>query len=203
MDRWGVKAIFRAAYRPSGNGIAERNHRSVKRTAARCKISIPHALFWYNATNKSVGGVSPAELLGGVRWRLPPIPGELPSSNGNTRESHGTSGLSQGTSSEESEPETATDSDGETTEQSTDGEAEDDRTNEGITVGDEVFTRPPTARCNAQWPRGVVTGINSDRSVDVNGIPRHVADVRLAPGFGDSYRRRLRRTNVNPAAYKE
>jgi len=207
LDRWGVKAIFRAAHRPSGNGIVERNFRTVKRTAARCRISIPHALFWYNATKKDVAGASPAELLGGARWRLPPIPGGLPSFDRNTRVSHETSRLSQDSSSEESETDTEMqspgDSDGEIAEHSEDSEGENRRTNAEIAVGDEVFTRPPTARCHTPWPRGVVTGINSERSVDVNGVPRHVADVRLAPGFGNSYRRRLRRTGVNPTAYEK
>ncbi|XP_065668199.1 uncharacterized protein LOC136088420 [Hydra vulgaris] len=32
---WGVSILFRCAYRPSGNGIVERHHRTIKRMAAR------------------------------------------------------------------------------------------------------------------------------------------------------------------------
>ena len=34
-ERWGVSVNYRAAYRPSGNGIVERHHRTIKRMAAR------------------------------------------------------------------------------------------------------------------------------------------------------------------------
>jgi transposase InsO family protein len=33
--KWGVKRMFRCAYKPSGNGIVERNHRTIKRMVAR------------------------------------------------------------------------------------------------------------------------------------------------------------------------
>ncbi|XP_029657149.1 uncharacterized protein LOC115231222, partial [Octopus sinensis] len=35
LDRWNVCRLFRAAYRPSGNGIVERHHRTVKVIAER------------------------------------------------------------------------------------------------------------------------------------------------------------------------
>ncbi|XP_065650640.1 uncharacterized protein LOC136078767 [Hydra vulgaris] len=49
-EKWCVKNKYRCAYRPSGNGIVERNHRTVKRTAARAQICPLVAVFWYNAT---------------------------------------------------------------------------------------------------------------------------------------------------------
>ncbi|KFD49597.1 hypothetical protein M513_09540 [Trichuris suis] len=47
---WGVRLRFRCAYVPSGNGIAERCHRSVKVIAARKGCSIPEAVYLYNVT---------------------------------------------------------------------------------------------------------------------------------------------------------
>ena len=50
MKRWGCRVHFRCAHVPSGNGISERNHRSIKRIAARAKCSVPEAVYWYNVT---------------------------------------------------------------------------------------------------------------------------------------------------------
>ena len=41
--------------------------------------------------------------------------------------------------------------------------------------------KPPVSRCTTPWGKGVVTEINSDNNVEVNGIPRHVADLRRVP----------------------
>ena len=30
LDKWGVRCFFSAAYRPSGNGIVERHHQTIK-----------------------------------------------------------------------------------------------------------------------------------------------------------------------------
>uniref|UniRef100_A0A5S6QA32 Integrase catalytic domain-containing protein n=1 Tax=Trichuris muris TaxID=70415 RepID=A0A5S6QA32_TRIMR len=50
MARWGVNLRFRCAYVPSGNGIAERCHRTVKVIAARKGCSIAEAVYLYNLT---------------------------------------------------------------------------------------------------------------------------------------------------------
>ena len=47
-----------------------------------------------------------------------------------------------------------------------------------ITVGDEVWVKPPDARCTSTWKRGVITDINSANNVSVDNMPRHVLDVR-------------------------
>lgn len=44
-DEWGVRLRFSAAYRPLGNGIIERNHRTVKRGAARTGQAPEQAVF--------------------------------------------------------------------------------------------------------------------------------------------------------------
>ena len=36
------------------------------------------------------------------------------------------------------------------------------------------------------WPVGTVTDISSSQKVEVNGIPRHVADVRVVPRENDT-----------------
>ena len=207
---WGVKTVFRAAHRPSGNGIVERNHRTIKQIAARGAMSVARALFWYNATAKSKGRRSPAEGLTGARWRLPPIPGEDRPETSDClyggRQLHNDPSLppislpSTGSdSSSESSDDGGSDLDSGSDEANS--EADEDRGDHGIAVGDQVFVRPPGARCTTPWPRGEVTQICSPQTIEVDGTPRHVADVRLAPGFGSAYRRRLRRTNVNPSAY--
>ena len=33
-----------------------------------------------------------------------------------------------------------------------------------------------------RWKDGVVTSLPSERSVEVGGVPRHIADVRAVPG---------------------
>lgn len=43
------------------------------------------------------------------------------------------------------------------------------------------FVKPPDARCTTRWKNGVVTAIPSERSAEVGGIPRHIADVRTVP----------------------
>ena len=46
--------------------------------------------------------------------------------------------------------------------------------------GDRVVVKPPNARCDTRWSGGTVTRVNSPWNVDVNGVPRHIQDVRLA-----------------------
>ena len=50
--------------------------------------------------------------------------------------------------------------------------------NSRVQIGDEVWVRPGLARCSTQWGRGFVTGINSDNNVEIDGVPRHILDVR-------------------------
>ena len=45
-------------------------------------------------------------------------------------------------------------------------------------TGDTVWVRPPTARCDTRYDRGVVTGVVSEQAVEVGGVPRHVRDLR-------------------------
>ena len=45
FDNWKINTYFRVAYRASGNGIIERNHRTVKAIAERSDIT-PQKLFF-------------------------------------------------------------------------------------------------------------------------------------------------------------
>ncbi|XP_029642717.1 uncharacterized protein LOC115217217 [Octopus sinensis] len=53
LDRWKVRRLFRAVYRPSDNGIVERHHRTVKVIAECGHISPLEAIFWYNMSPRS------------------------------------------------------------------------------------------------------------------------------------------------------
>ncbi|KRX80127.1 hypothetical protein T06_5078 [Trichinella sp. T6] len=50
IARWGVRVRYRCAYAASGNGIAERCHRSVKVIAARKKCTVEEEMYLYNVT---------------------------------------------------------------------------------------------------------------------------------------------------------
>ena len=62
---WNVAQRFRAAYRPSGNGIAEHIHRTIKTMAARSGEGPVQMVFWYNlAAREGVNGeTSPVWVL--------------------------------------------------------------------------------------------------------------------------------------------
>ena len=135
-SKWSVSLRFRCAYRPAGNGIVERIHRTIKRTAARSGCSPVEAVFWYNLAPLSRDPDSaPSTILyrSGYKWRNPNA--ELPAA-----------------------PPAPPESD--------------------FQPGDLVFAKPDNARCSTQWPVGRVTGVLSDQAIEVNGVPRHVADCR-------------------------
>ena len=73
LDTWGVRCFFRAAYRPSGNGIVERHHQTVKVLAERSGISPQEAVFWYNLTPKTGQKVDsmPQNAIFKYEWQHP------------------------------------------------------------------------------------------------------------------------------------
>ena len=134
LDNWSVRWFFRAAYRPSGNGIIGRHHRTIKAMAERGNISPMEAVFSYNMS-PSAGQADnsvPQRTVFRYEWRHPAVQPDLK------------------------------DHDTETT----------------VKVGEEVWVKPAGARCTALWPKGVVTAINSRNNVSVDGMPRHILDVR-------------------------
>lgn len=132
-DKWGVRQFFRAAYRPSGNGIVERHHRTIKAAAERSNISPMEAVFWYNMSPKTGQreATVPHRAIFTYKWRHP---------------YHKAADI---------EDEEAT-----------------------IKVGEEVWVKPPNAKCTSRWGRGVVTGTQSKNNVMVDGVPRHILDLR-------------------------
>ena len=77
LDEWRVRLRFRCAYVPSGNGIIERYHRTVKRIAARKRCTIPEAVYWYKVTPKDdvSSATAPANMVYRYRIRLKGING--------------------------------------------------------------------------------------------------------------------------------
>ena len=134
LDNWSVRRFFSAAYRPSGNGIVERHHRTIKAMAERGNISPMEAVFWYNMSPRAgqADNSVPQRTVFRYEWRHPAVQLEL--------KGHDT----------------------ETT----------------VKVGEEVWVKPADARCTALWQKGVVTAINSRNNVSVDGMPRHILDVR-------------------------
>ena len=60
-----------------------------------------------------------------------------------------------------------------------DAEAEfDDSGCSPYDVGDVVFVKPVDVRCDVQYKTGVVTGVVSEHAVEVDGVSRHVRDLR-------------------------
>ena len=140
LKSWRVDHIFSCAYRHSGNAIAERNHRTIKRMVARSGGSVERMVYWYNNTPNS-DDVVPADEV----FRYQSV---LPSS------------LTRGTA----------------------GERDRGKLSNPYKVGDEVFVRPPNARCTTPWNRGIVTRIVAQMVVEVDGTNRHVSDVRRVVG---------------------
>ena len=133
---WRVRRRFRAAYRPAGNGIVERHHRTIKARAARAGADPLRIVFWYNlAAKEAVKDVSaPCMDVFRYKWRHPLV---LP--------------------------------------------PEDEGGASGFRVGDRVWVKPPTGVCTAKWAEGRVTEVTSTSNVSVNGVPRHVSDIRRMP----------------------
>ena len=136
LGRWGVSPCYRAAYRPSGNGIVERHHRTIKVSAERGDISPIEAVFWYNMSprNGQNDNSVPQKALFTYEWRHPGNVAIQDSPQMDLR----------------------------------------------IEVGEEVWVKPPNARCTTKWKKGRVTKINSRNNVEINGMPRHILDLRPA-----------------------
>ena len=118
---WAVRLAFRGAYKPSGNGIVERNHRTIKRMSARSGRSVEYSVFWYNVTPHCDQRIIPSRKLITYKWR-----------NSFLEESTGKKTVH-----------------------------DHERTSSEFVVGDEVWVKPPGARCTTPWKPGVVTGVNS------------------------------------------
>ena len=47
-----------------------------------------------------------------------------------------------------------------------------------IRVGEEVWVKSPDAKCTTQWERGTVTDVHSHNNLRIDGMSRHILDVR-------------------------
>ncbi|XP_045105468.1 uncharacterized protein LOC123500980, partial [Portunus trituberculatus] len=75
-SRWGMAVRYRCANVPSGNGISERNHRTVKTIQARKSCSVPEAVYRYNTLPRgNDAGSSPANMIFCYEFRLLGIDG--------------------------------------------------------------------------------------------------------------------------------
>ena len=132
---------FRAAHAPSGNGIVERNHRSVKVIAARKQCSIAEAVHLYNITPRD--GTTATEAPASVVYRYRVQQYVQP-----------------------------------TQEQTAEGTTRNDDASEDYSTGDAVWIRKRGARCTSMSQPCVVKRVTSSQVVEVDGMPRHVRDVR-------------------------
>lgn len=135
-ELWGVALRFRCAYVPSGNGIVERSHRTIKRIASRKRCSIPEAVYWHNVTPKDVHSpyTAPANAIHKYQIRLKGLDVAITPGAENTLNP--------------------------------------------FQLGDRVWVKPPGYRCHTKFGTGVITRIISDQAAEVDGMPRHVRDLR-------------------------
>lgn len=135
-DGWGVHLRFRCAHVPSGNGIIERNHRTVKTIAARKGCTVPEAVYWYNVTPKDdvSPSTAPANALHTYRVRV--------------------RGLESSSLPEPEPPQ------------------------KNIKEGDVVWVKNPRGQCTTRYGTGHVTEVISPQAVRVDGVPRHIKDLR-------------------------
>lgn len=140
-SRWDITLLFRAAHEPGGNGIVERQHRTVKVMVARQKCTVPEAVHRYNFTPKDdqQAATAPAQELFRHTGR------DLVFS-------------SHDTISPETGPR--------------------DGRQRGYEVGDPVWFRKRGDQCSQVSSRGVVTRLISPQTLEVNGVPWHIRNVR-------------------------
>ena len=143
--RWRVTVRYRAAHVPSGNGVVERSHRTIKVIAARKRCSVAEAVHLYNVTPRE-----------GERDDSAPFCGV------HTYEPRDCVTMADGS-----------------TERTEAREAQLPAVEpDGYAVGDLVWVRRSGTRCTEQSGRGTVTAVVSPQVVEVDGMPRHVRDLR-------------------------
>ena len=47
-----------------------------------------------------------------------------------------------------------------------------------VICGDKVWVKPHRACCTSLWNSRIVAKVNSEHNVEVDGVPRHVCDMR-------------------------
>ncbi|KAK4312976.1 hypothetical protein Pmani_015641 [Petrolisthes manimaculis] len=136
-SRWGMVVKYRCANVPSGNGISERCHRTVKTIQARKNCSVAEAVYRYNTMPKgNDSDTAPANQIFRYEVRLLDIDKVNEERPLAVHQSH-------------------------------------------YNVGDRVWIRHPSRRCNMKSLLGTVTKVVSAQNVEVDGMPRHVRDLRV------------------------
>lgn len=149
---WNVGHILSGAYRPEGNGLVERNHRTIKRSACRGNQSIAKVVSFYNSTRHVSICAVPYELLFVARNRL--------------------SGTRESRQSLDSRPAFK-----KCNIRSVSGKIRDNP----FQVGDLVYVKPANARCTTRWlgPIRVSRVINSVKvALDGTVGQRHISHLR-------------------------
>ena len=155
LARWKVVQLFSCAYRHSGNGIVERNHRTIKSVVMRSGKPVEEAVYWYNNSMR-VNGVVPVEAVYRYKLRLM-------------------------------------------------GEGSEDQpvilTHQIFSVWDMVYVKPPKVKCTSAWDIGKVTNIVSEQAVEVDGVYRHVGDLRF--GWSEAVQDKVTRNDGGEPANAE
>jgi len=133
-DEWNVKQVFRCANRPSGNGVVERIHRTVKRMAGRSGRSPLAMVYFYNISPRVAHKMdsSPYYLF----FDRQPYVCRVDRQRGVLHD---------------------------------------------FKVGERVYVKPMNAPCHLPWPIGRVTNSGEGVAVEVDGVQRHVSDLRKVP----------------------
>lgn len=154
LSEWEVQAQQSCAYRPQGNGVAERAHRTIKRSVKRSGRPVEYIVFWHNNT-RGCRKLSPYEMVFGM------------------------TSLKPGVSSERHPIKRDFTSD------VVDEDLYDQLERNPFVVGDKVYLRPPSGKCDEDWSGPhTVTDLRSNVSAVINddGVSRHVSYLRLVPG---------------------
>ena len=155
LEDWEVEAEFSCAYRPQGNAVVERVHRTIKRSVARTRRGVEEAVFWHNNTR---GGkaATPYEMVFAARSKKPNV-----------------SPHREEIERPQLDPPPPVDH----------GDYRECERNP-FSAGDLVYLRNPGGRCYTEWsgPHRV-TSVFSSVAAEVgdDGIPRHVSHLRKVP----------------------
>lgn len=155
MLKWNVKQEFSCAYRPQGNGVSERNHRTIKTMTARSKNTIEECVFWYNVTS-GPQKIPPYNLIFHSSSRLPGV------KSCRTPECESVKNWMRKNDSDQ--------------------RFVDDIRNPFV-VGDTVYLRSD-GKCDSEWSGPhTVTNILSEVSleIDSDGVTRHVSHLKRVP----------------------
>lgn len=156
ISEWDVESQLTCSYRSQGNGTIERVHRTIKRSISRSGKPVENIVFWHNNT-RGCRKHTPHELLFGMSPRKPGVSCQRYFVTDREAFNH----------------------------EIEDTDFYEQKQRNPFLVGDKVFLRPPSGRCDVDWSGPhIITDINSNVSVTINedGISRHVSHLRLVPG---------------------